>query len=173
MAKHRAEIEAARKDREKIETNNRFLEHDLAQEAERARNTRRTLRDRQANMALSKDKASPATTPKRNRILPYRDGFNDEEAVMLSPSKLKEKAKTTSPKAGAKRKRAPSQKSPSQHASFSEPIVQLESVPSPVPEAEPALPPYVQPSESGLQQKLEVSRRTMDILRIMLTLSSL
>ena len=33
VAKQRAELEAVRKDRERVETNNKFLENDLAQEA--------------------------------------------------------------------------------------------------------------------------------------------
>lgn len=37
--------------------------------------------------------------------LPYRDGFDDHEIVLVSPSKPKEKAKADTPKAGDKRKR--------------------------------------------------------------------
>lgn len=121
VAKQKSELEAARKDREKVETNNKFLEHDLAQEAERARNVRRTLRESHGNTGPAKARTSPAATPKKNKSLPFRDGFNDDEVVMLSPSKAKERMKPSTPKAGAKRKRVQPPKSPGRPLSFDEP----------------------------------------------------
>ena len=120
-AKHQAELEAARKDREKVETDNRFLEHDLAQEAERVKTVGRTLKDGHGNAGLANPRTVHVTTPKKNKSLPFRDGFNDEEVVMLSPSKAKERSKPSTPKAGSKRKRPQAQKSPSKPLSFSEP----------------------------------------------------
>lgn len=120
VAKQKAELEAARKDQEKVETNNKFLEHDLLQEAERTRNARRTLKDTHGNTGPTRAQVSPAATPKKNRFLPFRDGFNDDEAVMLSPSKAKERLKPSTPKAGAKRKRAQPPQSPSKSLSFNE-----------------------------------------------------
>ena len=120
LARQKAELEVSRRDREKVETSNRFLEHDLAQEAERARNARRTLKDRHGNVTQARPQQSPVTTPKKTRSLPFRDGFNDDEVVIISPSKSKDKSKPSTPKAGAKRKRGSALRSPNKPLSFSE-----------------------------------------------------
>lgn len=103
-ARQRAEIEAARKDCETVETNNRFLEHDLRQEAERAK------RLKGPTVAGTSVRGSPATTPKKTRSMPHMDGFDDHEIVAISPSKSKKNAETPT-RAGNKRKR-PIQGSP-------------------------------------------------------------
>ncbi|KAK4939021.1 hypothetical protein LTR28_009462, partial [Elasticomyces elasticus] len=105
-AKQKAEIETARKEREKVQTTIRFLEHDLAQEVERA-NRLRALHDGSinANCKTGQSQINGALTPRRSKLQPYRDGFNDDEITMISPSKTKEKSKTPTPVAGAKRKR--------------------------------------------------------------------
>lgn len=103
--KAKADLDAARKEREKFETNNRFLEHDLARETERARVHRRTLKDGDAN--ASRIKPNGFSTPRKNRSMPLRDGFDDTEVAVLSPSKFKDKARAPStPKADRKRKRS-------------------------------------------------------------------
>ncbi|KAJ9619235.1 hypothetical protein H2203_008564 [Taxawa tesnikishii (nom. ined.)] len=105
--RHKAELEAARKDTEKAETSNRFLEHDLAQETERAKRRKGPLENDRTRRGTT---VSPTVTPRKNRTLPYRgDGFDDHEIVSVSPSRSKERAET--PKAGTKRKR-PSHASP-------------------------------------------------------------
>lgn len=120
LARQKVELEISRRDREKVETSNRFLEHDLAQEAERARNARRTLKDRHGNATQARPQPSPLTTPKKTKSLPFRDGFNDDEVVMISPSKGKDRSKPSTPSAGAKRKRGSVQRSPSKPLSFNE-----------------------------------------------------
>ncbi|KAK5005390.1 hypothetical protein LTR28_007777, partial [Elasticomyces elasticus] len=105
-AKQKAEIETARKEREKVQTTIRFLEHDLAQEVERA-NRLRALHDGSinANRKTGQSQINGALTPRRSKLQPYRDRFDDDEITMISPSKTKEKSKTPTPVAGAKRKR--------------------------------------------------------------------
>ncbi|KAF2231126.1 hypothetical protein EV356DRAFT_452629 [Viridothelium virens] len=107
IEKQKRELELARKDREKVETTNKFLEHDLAQEADRARQIRRTLQDRPINVRhqSTDHQQSPVATPKRGKIAPFRDGFEDDEVMLVSPSKSKQKAKQSTPKAAGKRKR--------------------------------------------------------------------
>lgn len=103
IARSKAELDAVRKEREKFQTNNRFLEHDLAREAERTRNARRTLKDTHGN--TNREKPSPLSTPRKNKMIPLRDGFDDSE-VVVSPSKARYSSKAPStPKAGTKRKR--------------------------------------------------------------------
>lgn len=121
--RHRAELESARKERGKVETNSKFLEHDLAQETERARNAERTLNGKQVNTIHRTGKPSPLSTPQKAKNLPFRDGFDDGEVVMISPSKSKGKSKASTPtKAGGKRKRNLQQaESPVRPLSFTEP----------------------------------------------------
>lgn len=100
VAKQKADLELAKKIQESMETSNRFLEHDLAQEAQRARQTDRPLAHRTAYSSRTK---ALDVTPKREKALPFRDGFNDEEMI-VSPSKSKGKRSEGTPK-GMKRKR--------------------------------------------------------------------
>lgn len=106
-ARARADLLTARKDKDRFETNSRFLEHDLAREADRAKSLKRTLKDGHGNAIRGKLQASPLSTPKKDKTMPLRDGFEDNEVVMVSPSKVKDRSKPQStPKAGSKRKRS-------------------------------------------------------------------
>lgn len=104
IAKQQAELAAAKSDVQKSKTDQTFLEHDLkiAQEARR-----RTLKEGPGNKQLS-----TVTTPKKTRNAVYRDGFDDDEIAMVSPSKSRDrrgKDKNTTPKGHGKRKRADTQ----------------------------------------------------------------
>ncbi|KAL9050819.1 MAG: hypothetical protein Q9162_006406 [Coniocarpon cinnabarinum] len=135
-ARHKAEMDAAKKDREQMETSNKFLQHDLAQETDRARHARRALKSGNENV---RPRPSPASTPKKKSSLPFRDGFNDDEVIAISPSKSKEKPQPGTPtKPPSKRKRV-EHDSPTKQLSFSdqdtsfqveqgEPPVQLNAV---------------------------------------------
>jgi len=105
-SKQRAELDRLRRDRDKVETDNRFLQHDLAQEAERSKGSRRTLAIRPSNGTKPAEAAqpSPASTPKKDKSLAIRDGFNDDEVIFISPTKAKDRSKASTPK-GVKRKR--------------------------------------------------------------------
>lgn len=129
IEKQRREVEIARKDRDQVETANKFLEHELVQEAERAKQNRRTLQDRPVNVRhqITNNRQGTVTTPKKSRIAPFRDGFDDDEVVVVSPSKTKQRSKPSTPKAGGKRKR-PIEASPVQALDIDGP-----QVPSPVP----------------------------------------
>lgn len=98
VGKQKAELERMRRDRDKVETDNRFLQHDLAQEAEKAKTTKRTV------VARQETRPSPTATPRKDKSLAHRDGFDDDEVMIISPSKRKEKTKPSTPK-GTKRKR--------------------------------------------------------------------
>lgn len=106
-AKQKAELEAGRKERAKMETDNRFLQHDLAQEAERAK---RLTGPGKARVAVN---GNGNVTPRKAKRTALGDGFEDDEVRLVSPSKSKEKDKSReqTPKVGAKRKR-PAQDSP-------------------------------------------------------------
>lgn len=93
-AKQKADLEAKRKEIEAYETNNRFLEHDLAQ-----------ARDERAKRLKPTRNNTGRLTRQASQSLPYRDGFDDNEIVTLSPSKPKDRSKSSTPKVGEKRKR--------------------------------------------------------------------
>jgi hypothetical protein len=94
-AKHKEEVEAARAEGKLLATENAFLKQDLAEETMRINNMK----------AKSKveDKAPPVT-PKKTRVLPFRDGFDDDEIMAISPSKSA-KSKRTTPTGPGKKKR--------------------------------------------------------------------
>lgn len=94
-AKHKEEVEAARAEGELLATENAFLKQDLAEETMRINNLKAKSR--------AEDKAPPET-PKKTRVLPFRDGFDDDEIMAISPSKSA-KSKRTTPTGPGKKKR--------------------------------------------------------------------
>lgn len=103
VAKHKVEVEAAMSEGRKLATENTFLQHDLAEETYHLRNVR-------AKQQRLEDKAQPVT-PKKSRILPFRDGFDDDEIAVVSPSKSAAQSKRATPTHPGKRKRQASQES--------------------------------------------------------------
>lgn len=102
-SKHKKEIEAATSEGNVLATANVFLQHDLAEEARQLRNYRTKQRV---------EEKAPPVTPKKSRILPFRDGFDDDEMAVVSPSKTAARSKRATPTVPGKRKRQPSQDSP-------------------------------------------------------------
>jgi hypothetical protein len=109
-AKQKAELDTMRKQREKVETDNRFLQHDLAQEADRSKRTAGS-----SKLRPTREKDTP-----RKKKQGLGDGFNDSEVLIVSPSRSKERPKDQTPTAGAKRKRS-AQDSPLPALSFMPP----------------------------------------------------
>ncbi|KAK0251617.1 hypothetical protein B0A54_12112 [Friedmanniomyces endolithicus] len=131
-ARVKTELEVNRKEREKMETDNRFLQHDLNQEAERAKRLNGPGKARTTGSGREKD------TPRKNRRTALGDGFDDVEVLLISPSKSREKAKDSTRKHEAKRKRTASD-SPAARLSFTqppEPVRQESSVEQPAAFAE-------------------------------------
>ncbi len=123
-ARQRAEIESARAEKEKIATENMFLKRDLTEEGEQTRLLRRNLKNAGGGgkTVLTKTTAngSPVATPKKHKSLPFRDGFDDDEIMVTSPSKAAQNAKRGTPKAGDKRKRKVVDDSPGQPLQLSQ-----------------------------------------------------
>ena len=133
-ARQQAEIEHARAEHEKLVTEKKYLQHDLIEESERARQLQRIAKSGTGSNTIStRDKSrNIAATPKKNVALPFRDGFNDDEIMAVSPSKTQGRSKATTPKAGEKRKRKVVEPSPAQSLQFSQPkdeITQKASTP--------------------------------------------
>ncbi|KAL4871352.1 hypothetical protein BDV12DRAFT_164140 [Aspergillus spectabilis] len=102
MAKYREEVEAVRAEGKMLATENTFLRQDLAEE---------TLRTNQMRAKVRGEEKAPPVTPKKTKVLPFRDGFNDEEILAASPSKSGRSKRTTPTVTGKKRRRT-SQGSP-------------------------------------------------------------
>lgn len=100
VAKQKAELESGRRERAQIETDNRFLHHDLAQEADRVKRLNGAGRSR----ALTNGRAE---TPRKSKrmVSGLGDGFDDGEVQLVSPSRSKDRSREATPKAGLKRKR--------------------------------------------------------------------
>ncbi|KAJ5540721.1 hypothetical protein N7494_005797 [Penicillium frequentans] len=101
--KHKEMVEAAMSEGHILATENIFLQHDLAEEAHHLRNFK--LKQRQ-------EEVHPPVTPKKSRNLPFRDGFDDDEIAVVSPSKSATRSKRATPTVPGKRKRRASQDAP-------------------------------------------------------------
>ncbi|CRG83169.1 Stress response protein NST1 [Talaromyces islandicus] len=96
-AKNQGAQQAAIDDRQRLQTENLFLRDELRGETLRANN----LRVRKQ----AEEKNAPST-PRKQRTLPYRDGFDDDEIGMMSPTKSSGgRSKRGTPSAHGKRKR--------------------------------------------------------------------
>ncbi|PYH42638.1 putative DNA repair protein Rad26 [Aspergillus saccharolyticus JOP 1030-1] len=101
-ARHMEEVEAARAEGKMLATENAFLKQDLAEEA---------MRSHQLKAKAQTEDKAPPVTPKKSRILPFRDGFDDDEILAISPTKSA-RSKRATPTGPGKRKRKLSQDSP-------------------------------------------------------------
>lgn len=79
----------------------KFIKRDLCDEAEKVRNLKRGQENSKNSLA------ELITTPKKNKALPYRDGFDEDEIQIISPSAFQARKSNpgTPTKARAKRKR--------------------------------------------------------------------
>ncbi|KAL4804838.1 hypothetical protein BDV18DRAFT_28261 [Aspergillus unguis] len=102
MARYREEVEAIREQGKSLATENAFLKQDLAEEVARMHQIKAKTR--------AEEKSAPLT-PKKTKVLPFRDGFNDEEILAISPSKSGRSKQATPTVIGKKRRRT-SQGSP-------------------------------------------------------------
>ena len=153
-AKQKAELDTMRKQREKIETDNRFLQHDLAQEADRAKRTAGS-----SKLRHTREKDTP-----RKKKQGLGDGFDDSEVLMVSPSRSRERAKDQTPTAGAKRKRS----------AQDSPLPALSIMPPPKPSREVSgeqsfastLPASVAPLASDAPNQYEFMQRMLNHKRL-------
>ena len=102
LAKQQKALEAARIAEKNAATERDFIRRDLAEESERVR---------KLNKAREAEKKGldQVTTPQKKKALPHRDGFDDDEIEIVSPSKISpskfQKRLTGSPSKLGKRKR--------------------------------------------------------------------
>lgn len=101
LVKQQKALDAARIAEKNAATERDFIKRDLAEESERVR---------RLNKAKELEKRNDVvTTPKKKKVLPHRDGFDDDEIEILSPSKISpskfQKRHGGSPSRAGKRKR--------------------------------------------------------------------
>ena len=113
QTKYNAELQKYKAELQKISTDKAFIENDLARETEQRNGYQRNTK---AAGKLENTKASGKenieTTPKKSNVASLGDGFDDEEIQVQSQSNLALRSKQVTPKAGAKRKRKPTENSP-------------------------------------------------------------
>jgi hypothetical protein len=97
IAKQQKEIEAAKDAERTAATELEFMKRDLLEETEKVRSLKRSKDKGKGNELLA--------TPKKTKV--YRDGFDDDEIQIISPSKIniKKSNPSTPTKPGGKRKR--------------------------------------------------------------------
>jgi hypothetical protein len=111
LARLRAEMEKLRREKESVQTDNMFNQHE-AREIGMARRTGKNMVSRpKTNAPVT---VSPAGTPKKGQKIrgPLGDGFDDDDIVMASPSKQRDRQKNATPKQAGKRKRTVTDQSP-------------------------------------------------------------
>jgi hypothetical protein len=101
LAKQQETIKAAIEAEKNATTELEFVKRDLLEEAEKVRSLKRS---KEKERESTND---PIATPKKNRTQAYRDGFDDDEIQIISPSKFhaRKSNPSTPTKAGTKRKR--------------------------------------------------------------------
>lgn len=123
-ARQRIEVEKARAELQKIATEKDFLENDLAEGTKQIRNLQRAIKKvgDKGSETKARGKENQPVTPKKTKILAHADGFDDEDIQPMSPSRLVIRSKGNTPKAGAKRKRKPTEASPVKPLELTQPI---------------------------------------------------
>ncbi|KAL9615457.1 MAG: hypothetical protein Q9167_000135 [Letrouitia subvulpina] len=122
-ARQRLETEKTLAEKEKIAIEKRFLQNDIAESNEQIKNLQRAAKTNwkaTTNVGDAGAKEVAPQTPRKYRSAGVRDGFEDDEIEMVSPSKLAYRSKLSTPKVGAKRKRAPANASPAKPLQLSQ-----------------------------------------------------
>ncbi len=154
-ARQKIEVEKARAELQKIATEKDFLENDLAEGTKQIRNLQKAIKKGgdKGSESKARGKENQPVTPKKNKALAYADGFDEEDIQPMSPSRLVIRSKTNTPKAGAKRKRKPTEASPVKPLELTQPI-QIDSFEkNDVPSANDQIP---RPAPVRQDQKFEV-----------------
>lgn len=127
MAKYNAEVQRYKAELQKVTTDKAFVENDLAREAEQRKGLQKNAK---AVAKKAPGKENVIATPKKKKDSALGDGFNDDEVQVQSPPKLALRSKPATPKAGAKRKRKPTENSPLKPLHLSQTKRDTEGVPS-------------------------------------------
>ena len=106
-SKHETTLATLTNKNKEVAEVNSFLEHELKEETEKSKALSKRLKQRPAEKS-----AGPTTTPKKGPAKALGDGFDDDEIMVMSPSKSAKKSKPPTPTAAANRKRKAAAQSP-------------------------------------------------------------
>ena len=107
-SKHTVAINALAQKNNNLTTQYNFLQQEHNQELQETKTLRQRLKDKPQGERT----ASPTTTPRRGMASSLRDGFNDDDIMLISPSKSARRSKPPTPTAANKRKRKVGEPSP-------------------------------------------------------------
>lgn len=156
-ARQKMEVEKARAELQKLATEKDFLENDLAEGTKQIRNLQRAIK--KGDRSISKE--YQIATPKKAKPLPLRDGFDDDEVLPMSPSKLALRSKASTPKFGAKRKRKAPEDSPIKALELAQPQ-QTTSIEDRNEEQSHAVPSAVNQVPRRLDQRFWLTQRLLN-----------
>jgi len=156
-ARQKIEIERARAEFQKIATEKDFLENDLAEGTKQIRNLQKAIK--KGDRITGKEN-QPAT-PKKTKTIPLRDGFDDDEVMPMSPSRLALRSKVSTPKAGAKRKRKAPEDSPVKPLELVQ-LQQTESFEEVNQEQSHAVPSVITQVPRRLDQRFHLTQRLLN-----------
>ena len=103
MAKAQAELTKVMQERDRLQRADMFEQQDVREEIHRSKNARQRAREKGTTNVVPA--TTTTTTPKKNNGLSYRDGFDQDEIMIMSPSRIAGRSRVGTPKAGGKRKR--------------------------------------------------------------------
>ena len=152
-ARQKIEVEKAQAELHKIATEKDFLENDLAEGTKQIRSLQRAIKKGAEKVA---DKENQPNTPKKNKALPTRDGFDDDEVQPLSPSRLVLRSKASTPKGGTKRKRKATGDSPVKALDLTE--LRGDGSFETAAQAKDTVPPAISQAPKRPDQRFEASR---------------
>ncbi|RMZ71945.1 hypothetical protein GMOD_00009305 [Pyrenophora seminiperda CCB06] len=164
LAQLRAEMEKLRREKESVQTDNLFNEHE-ARGAGMARRTAARAVTSRPKPAAPAPAISPAGTPRKAQTTlgPLGDGFDQDDVVMASPSRRRERQKTATPKQAGKRKRNVTDQSP-----IPLPALQL-SEPRSRPREQEQAPPAVPHTHAALLHHFRPDDRRFTLLHRLLS----
>ena len=125
-ARQRDELDKAVQAKESIFTENAFLKRDLQDQGQKVRELNRSIKAGESSVGRAPltrgaSAGSGASTPRKSKGLPYRDGFDDDEIVPSPTRASGGRPKAPTPRTGGKRKRAAFDDSPMPALELSQP----------------------------------------------------
>lgn len=99
--KHSAAVNVLTEKNSNLTTRFHFLQQEHNQELQETKTLKQRLKDRPP----ADNDTSPTATPRRGMASSLRDGFDDDDIMVVSPSKSARRSKPSTPTAGNKRKR--------------------------------------------------------------------
>jgi hypothetical protein len=123
--RYQAELEQSRKEKERLQSHNQFLNHERNDESWQLKQSAKATKGKETR------KAPRESSPRKAQPSNFGDGFDDDEIMVVSPSKSKSRVST--PKGGTKRKRDALGESPMKPLDLVHPVEPFSEAPVPSP----------------------------------------